>query len=355
MKYDIFISYSTKDKDIADDVCCALENSGIKCWIAPRNIQPGAPYARAIINGINSAEILLLVLTHDSNESEHVINEVDIAFNAKKTIIPFFAEGVAMNPELNYYLSRKQWFIAYPNYRLFLDNLVKIIASNLKLDIAKPSHIGLSEPKFVINEIGTSNIVNGHEYVDLGLPSGLKWATCNVGANSPEEYGGYYAWGETEEKSNYNWSTYKWCNGSENSMTKYCTDSDNGTVDNKTVLDPEDDVAHVKWGGSWRMPTRAEQDELRNECTWSLTVQNGVNGYRVTGPNGNSIFLPAAGFRYSTSVLSEGSSGFYWLSSLDSYGSYCAYDLRFHDDNNDWMSSFRCYGQSVRPVCDRNT
>ena len=89
----------------------------------------------------------------------------------------------------------------------------------------------------------------GHEYVDLGFPSGLKWATCNVGANNPWEYGGYYAWGETEEKSNYDWSTYKWCNGSKDTMTKYCTDSSYGTVDNKTVLEPEDDVAHVKWGG----------------------------------------------------------------------------------------------------------
>ena len=350
MKYDIFISYSTKDKDIADDVCCALENSGIKCWIAPRNIQPGAPYARAIINGINSAEILLLVLTHDSNESEHVINEVDIAFNAKKTIIPFFAEGVAMNPELNYYLSRKQWFIAYPNYRLFLDNLVEIIASNLKLDIAKPSHIGLSEPKFVVNEIGTSNIVNGHEYVDLGLPSGLKWATCNVGANSPEEYGGYYAWGETEEKSNYNWSTYKWCNGTGDTMTKY-----SAFGNNKTILDPEDDVAHVKWGGSWRMPTRAEQDELRNKCTWSLTVQNGVRGYRVTGPNGNSIFLPAAGLRYGTDVYRRGYGGHFWSSSLHFYDSSSAYYLYFYDDNYDWDLNFRYVARSVRPVCDRNT
>ena len=100
---------------------------------------------------------------------------------------------------------------------------------------------------------------NGHEYVDLGLPSGLKWATCNVGASSPEVYGGYYAWGETEEKSSYSWSTYKWCNGSYDTMTKYCTSSSYGTVDNKTTLDPQDDVAHVKWGGRWRMPTLEEQ------------------------------------------------------------------------------------------------
>ena len=192
--------------------------------------------------------------------------------------------------------------------------------------------------------------VSKHEAIDLGLPSGTKWATCNVGANSPEEYGGYYAWGETEENSNHEWSTYKWYNGSENTMTKYCADSDYGTVDNKTVLDPEDDVAHVKWGGSWRMPTKEEQDELRNKCTWTWTAQNGVNGYRVTGPNGNSIFIPAAGYRKGTDVLYRGYDGFYWSSLLSSDDSGYAYNLSFYDNLYDWFDYRRCLGQSVRPV-----
>ena len=108
-------------------------------------------------------------------------------------------------------------------------------------------------------------VINGHEYVDLGLPSGLKWATCNVGAASPEEYGGYYAWGETEEKEYYSWGTYKYFYFDENrnySITKYCTESDYGIVDDKIILEPEDDVAHVKWGGTWRMPTETDFDEL---------------------------------------------------------------------------------------------
>ena len=194
--------------------------------------------------------------------------------------------------------------------------------------------------------------VNGHACVDLGLSSGTKWATCNVGANSPEEYGGYYAWGETEEKSNYDWSTYKWCNGSEYTMTKYCTNSYFGTVDNKTVLDPEDDVAHVKWGGSWRMPTKAEQDELHNKCSWTWTRQNGVNGYRVTGPNGNSIFLPAAGYRNDTDVNNRGSHGSYWSSSLDSNSSGRAYYLYFYDNYYGRNDNNRCLGRSVRPVTE---
>ena len=192
---------------------------------------------------------------------------------------------------------------------------------------------------------------NGHEYVDLGLPSGTKWATCNVGANKPEEYGGYYAWGETEEKENYSWETYKWCNGSENTMTKYCIDSDYGTVDNKTVLDLEDDVAHVKWGGSWRMPTKAELEELRTKCTWQWTTLNGINGYKVTGPNGNSIFFPDAGYRDGSNVYDSDDCGFYWSGSLGSNYSDSACYLGFGDDSYGWYAEEgRYFGQPFRPV-----
>lgn len=131
MKYDVFISYSTKDKAIADVVCNTLENNGIHCWIAPRNIQPGKPYAREIINGIASSKALLLIYTSNSNSAEHVINEVDAAFNAKKTIIPFLVEDVTMNPELVYYLARKHWLVAYPNYKQKLEVLVDTICNIL--------------------------------------------------------------------------------------------------------------------------------------------------------------------------------------------------------------------------------
>ena len=191
---------------------------------------------------------------------------------------------------------------------------------------------------------------NGHEYVDLGLPSGLLWATCNVGASSPEEYGDYFAWGETEPKNYYDWSTYKWCNGTDTSMTKYCTGSYFGSVDNKTVLELADDAARANWGGSWRMPTREEQDELRNNCTWTWTTQNGVNGRKVTGPNGNSIFLPAAGVRYNSSLYSAGSYGYYWSSSLYASYSNSAYGLYFSSGYVVWDSGYRYDGQSVRPV-----
>ena len=195
----------------------------------------------------------------------------------------------------------------------------------------------------------SSGSIDGYEYVDLGLS--VKWATCNVGANSPEEYGSYYAWGETEEKSNYYWDTYKWCNGSSLKMTKYCTSSSYGTVDNKTVLDLEDDVAHVKWGGSWRMPTLEEQKELKNNCTWSWTTQNGVNGYKVTSKtNGNSIFLPAAGYRRGTYLYDSGSDGNYWSSSLNEGYSDLAYRLYFYSGHCGWYVSSRFLCFTVRPV-----
>ena len=187
-----------------------------------------------------------------------------------------------------------------------------------------------------------------YEAVDLGLS--VKWATCNVGASSPEEYGGYYAWGETEEKDDYSWSTYKWCNGSYDSLTKYCISSSYGTVDDKIILDPEDDVAHVKWGGTWRMPTKAEQDELHNNCIWIWTTLNGVNGYKVYGPNGNSIFLPAACYRAGKEADDRGNYAYYCSSSLYSDKIDYAYCLYFQSDYRSLVGHVRYRGCSVRPV-----
>ncbi len=200
---------------------------------------------------------------------------------------------------------------------------------------------------------GGGNVENSHEYVDLGLS--VKWATCNVGAESPEEYGDYFAWGEVKPKETYSWSTYEWCNGSYDTQTKYCTSSSYGTVDNKTQLDLSDDAATANWGGAWRMPTKEEQDELRENCTWKWTTENGVNGYRVTsnkeGYTDKSIFLPAAGYRSNSDLNIAGSDGFYWSSSLNTDNPYYAYNLNFNSSNVDWYNNSRYYGQSVRPVC----
>ena len=188
------------------------------------------------------------------------------------------------------------------------------------------------------------------EWVDLGLS--VKWATMNVGATKLEEYGDYFAWGETKPKTTNNWSTYKFELGTDykGPFSKYVTNSSYGTVDNKTVLDPEDDAAHVNWGGSWRMPTDAEWTELRTKCTWTWTTQNGVNGRKVTGPNGNSIFLPAAGRRGVSSLFFAGSYGLFWSSSLNTGNPYRAWYVDFYSDDVGMYDLYRCYGQSVRPV-----
>lgn len=195
--------------------------------------------------------------------------------------------------------------------------------------------------------------------VDLGLS--VKWASCNLEASAPEEYGNYYAWGEIETKRYYSWATYKYAYSKYDMLTKYCplyksnlwayTDD----PDNKTVLDREDDVAHVKLGFGWRMPTNEEWTELSTECTWEQTQVDGVYGYKVTGSTGESIFLPAAGYREDGrgSVLrSAGLEGAYWSSSLCPNTVYKAYGLYFNM-NVYWDytgSGDRCEGRSVRPV-----
>ena len=213
--------------------------------------------------------------------------------------------------------------------------------SSVQFTIADVDSISFTAPA-----TGTEN---GHEWVDLGLS--VKWATCNVGATKPEEYGSYYAWGETETKTTYDWSTYKWCSGSTETQTKYCTDSSYGTVDNKTTLELEDDAARANWGGAWRMPTDDEWTELLENCTWTWTTKNGVNGYEVKSKtNGNSIFLPAAGSRNDESLGDAGYYGRYWLSSLFTGFPDNAWHVRFSSDyvNRDYF--YRGGGLSVRPV-----
>ena len=192
-----------------------------------------------------------------------------------------------------------------------------------------------------------------HTYVDLGLPSGLLWATCNVGADNPEEYGDYFAWGETTPKDYYDWSTYQYCNGDYYLLTKYCNDPDygyNGFSDNLTTLLPGDDAATANWGSGWRMPTPAEWDELLDNTTKTWTTLNGVNGRLFSASNGNSLFLPAAGYRYDSDLNDAGSYGYYWSSSLGTDYPSGAWFI-FFGSGGGYMYFFSRYcGLSVRPV-----
>ena len=190
------------------------------------------------------------------------------------------------------------------------------------------------------------------EYVDLGLPSSVKWATFNVGATQPEEYGDYFAWGETEPKELYDWSTYKWCDGSYNTLTKYNTDSEYGVVDNKKILESSDDAAYVNWGGNWRMPSVDEWNELLSHCSLKWEERNGVSGVAlVSVQNGNSLFLPAAGvYHYDNGLVNLNVEGWYRTNSLDE--SRGTISLGFsYTGSLDWYANDRCFGQPVRPVC----
>ena len=212
---------------------------------------------------------------------------------------------------------------------------------------------------YATNEVGTAygeeksfttlpieGTTDGHSWVDLGLPSGKKWATCNVGATSPEEYGDYFAWGETMTKETYtedNCPTY--------GVSKSELQSQ-GIIDSEGNLTAQYDVARANWGGTWRMPTYAELKELYTQCTWEWISTNDFKGYSVTGPNGNSIFLPAAGYRGGSSLSDAGGRGYYWSSAPNESNSKDACSLYFSSSYHGMDYHIRYYGHSVRPVLE---
>lgn len=218
------------------------------------------------------------------------------------------------------------------------------------------------------NSDSSSKTPGGLLAVDLGLS--VKWAPCNIGANAPEEYGDYFAWGDpvpyykplhsqdnpcsswNSGKTGYGWGNYKWCEGTDRTMTKYCTSRLFGIVDNKKTLDLEDDAAHFNWGGAWRMPTNAELEELYRNCTWEWTQMNGVTGVIIRSKkNSNYIFLPAAGYRSFVYLKSTGSAGDYLTSSVVQGEDYYAFGFYFNATYWRMCTSYRDTGRSVRAVC----
>lgn len=201
------------------------------------------------------------------------------------------------------------------------------------------------------------NELNGHEYVDLGLPSGTLWATCNIGADTVEEFGDYFAWGETEPKELYDWKSYQYGRfiHERYELNKYCTDSAyglNGFVDNLTVMEPDDDVARTCWGEGWRMPTIEEWEELFLNTTGVWTTLNDVKGWRCTASNGNSLFLPAGGYWWDDAFNAD--LGLYWSQTINKEFPYRAWGFHFNCDSSHLCgSSDRNRGQTVRAVCCR--
>lgn len=192
---------------------------------------------------------------------------------------------------------------------------------------------------------------NHPHMIDLGLPSGTKWACCNMDASCPEEYGGYYAWGETSEKSDYTKDNYFfWTDMNGNSTFDYGEYQDLGS----DIAGTSYDVAYVKWGSNWRMPSVDQIIELISKCSSKWTQVNGVNGREFTGPNGGQVFMPAAGQRWNGKFTTEGSGGFYWSSTENpnpDSPSYVAYPLDFDSGSVNWYYyTFRYGGLSIRPV-----
>lgn len=240
---------------------------------------------------------------------------------------------------------------------ILFHNKIGLQSPNVQVDPNKPyfyNNVWYTSLDEILENI--VNMHNGHEYVDLGLSSGTMWATCNLGASTPKDYGDYYAWGETEpNSSDYGINNYKWSlNGDHKNMTKYCTDENLGKLDNKIQLELEDDAAYVNWGGDWRMPTKEQIQELLDECTYERTTQKGVSGVLITSKtNGNSIFMPAGGYR---SLFSNyiNQHCVYWSSSLNTNDSRRAYLLFSNLEETSLIHNYnRYYGSLIRPVMSK--
>ena len=266
------------------------------------------------------------------------------------------------------------WVSHKASRALSYKNVTFVVSPNPKAE-ERETTISLTNKKLDKEQVirikqmaGVSGTIGGHDYVDLGLPSGIKWATCNVGASSPGDEGNYYAWGETTPKSSYDWGSYKW--GRESYIYKYFAYPSpiidgvyyvSGTQDGRSVLEPCDDAASVNWGSPWRMPTDDEINELVYECTWTSSSWGHKPGHKVTGPNGNSIFLPNAGYYeseygYNHSSL-FGLYGYYWSSTLSktipnsAYYFLCQRGNAFVSDHGYRLYGYRASGLSVRAVC----
>lgn len=250
--------------------------------------------------------------------------------------LPFAYRGyVFKTASLQRFFEATPWYVPDPSYVATMDSL------------------NPNERAWVLFWADDSSV----PFADLGLS--VKWAMCNIGASKPGEYGDYYAWGETNPKTCYNWTSYRFCKGDQDMLTKYCPSGKkefwggtDAVADNKSKLEPGDDVAHIKLGGKWRIPTEAEWRELQSRCRWEWTIKNGHYGYEVTGPSGNSIFLPAAGRKYDATLNFDGSGGFYWSSSLNEDLPYRAWYVDFDSGKIGNKSLGRYYGRSVRAVSD---
>lgn len=352
MKYDIFISYKRLDKDKVFSIKDFIErNTGCNCWIDLDGIESDAQFADIIIKAINNAKVFLFMYsnTHakiENFDEDWTVREIMFAQMKKKRIVFLNIDDTPLTDRFYFMFATKQQVVASSEMamrKLCLD--IKQWIGNddgkqIEQERIEREKLEAEEKKREEKEEKSKKglgSLNGHEYVDLGLPSGLKWATCNVGANKPEEYGNYFAWGEIKTKDRYT---------QENSRT-----FDKPMKD--ISGDPEYDVARVNWGGSWRMPTKEELEELVDYCEWKRMHIKGVAGVLVVGPNGNSVFLPAAGYCGGTSLDYAGNFGGYWSSTPNDFYNHRAYGFNFYAADYEKVDDYgRGYGQCIRPVTE---
>ena len=419
MKCDIFISYKRLDKDKVFPIKDFIErNTGYNCWIDLDGIESDDQFSQVIIEAINNAEVFLFMYsnTHskiENFEEDWTVREITFAQKKKKRIVFVNLDNAPLTDRFYFMFSIKQQVAASSDVAMkklcadikqWLRNEDEVCDDqnsemgrrNVEIQMSSIKNNTSSKVPIPNNTTQKGNsIASGHEYVDLGLSSGLKWATCNVGSNRPEDSGDYFAWGEKRKKSLYNEESYMFGHykrglkiiGRKNFYYDDITrknlmedfrprkDSDknkysfvgrgkefgNRILENffgdENISGTKYDVVREQWGEKWRMPTKADFEELKNECVWVWTEQNQKKGYKVVGPNGNSIFLPASGVYNSqdgASLSNDGVEGNYWSSSPHDKLDDCAYEL-FFDSINYYMSEFnqRCHGLSVRPVLEK--
>ena len=305
-----------------------------KCFVSHLDVRSSTDVWYTIEDGqvVRHSDITIV---HDSEATTVIYTKVELASGSTSNVLgDVDGDGTVSVTDV-------AWIV---NHILGVNDN-NFIAANA--DINGDGEIDINDVMATVSIILKGEVVNicpddNHPHmIDLGLPSGTKWACCNVGAEKPEDYGGYYAWGETEEKDVYHWTTYIHCDGSKNTCHDLGSD----------IAGTQYDVAHVKWGGSWVMPTDEQRKELADNCRQEWTTLNDVNGRKFTSKiNGNCIFLPAAGYRYNSGLNNNGGNGYYWTATQYSRYAYQAYSLTFSTSSSGYNALGRDEGNSVRPV-----
>ena len=373
----VFVSYKRVDKEKVFPIVGRMETElGIKFWVDFDGIESDEQFSNVIVNAINKCEVFLFMYSKSHKDinpkKDWTVREITFADKKEKRIVFIDLDDYEL----------PDWFVfRFPDQQVIkasdsraMNKLVEDIIKWLRLPQPNPSlkdqgevtgTVGVSsesaslpqaestEANKPLPQAGSASHPQTEstdtipdkplpEAIDLGLPSGTKWASFNVGATKPEEYGCYYAWGETKEKKSYNWKTYIHCGGSSDT----CHDL------GKDISGTEYDVATMEWGGHWRMPTKEQIDELLDNCNQDFTTLNGVKGIKFTSKlNGDSIFLPAAGNRWNMDLSKAGKRIYYWSSTQSPSNSYCAFVLfSLWGYANNGNAYDRSNGRTVRPV-----